>query len=217
MEMSKRMVLCGVMVLVSRGTITQQMVGSAYILFYMLMEAQATPFQDIGDDLLASASNFALALISLSCVCFKFGAMSETLLQGGIVPADQLEDLIVDSTRLSYVLVGALFSALVVSSLVFFSQYQRERVRMKQEQKASKLRRLRYKEDQTEVDVPRIAKGNFHTFLSHVWATGQDEMRIVKQRLLEMMPDLRVFLDVDDVSQRQVSNTRIVLHAPNSL
>ena len=26
---------------------------------------------------------------------------------------------------------------------------------------------------------------------------GQDQMRIVKQRLLEMIPDLRIFLDVD--------------------
>ena len=28
--------------------------------------------------------------------------------------------------------------------------------------------------------------GAYHTFLSHVWGTGQDQMRIVKQRLLEM-------------------------------
>ena len=33
--------------------------------------------------------------------------------------------------------------------------------------------------------------------LSHNWAQGQDEMRIVKTRLLELMPDLSVFLDVD--------------------
>ena len=32
-----------------------------------------------------------------------------------------------------------------------------------------------------------------------VWSTGQDQMRVVKQRLLEMMPDLSVFLDVDDL------------------
>ena len=28
---------------------------------------------------------------------------------------------------------------------------------------------------------------------------GQDQMRVIKQRLLEMVPDLRVFLDVDDL------------------
>ena len=32
-----------------------------------------------------------------------------------------------------------------------------------------------------------------------VWSTGQDQMRIVKQRLVEMVPELAVFLDVDDM------------------
>ena len=44
-------------------------------------------------------------------------------------------------------------------------------------------------------------KPYFHVFLSHVWGTGQDQMRIVKQRLLEMIPDLKVFLDVDDLEE----------------
>ena len=30
-------------------------------------------------------------------------------------------------------------------------------------------------------------------------ALGQDQMRIVKQRLLEMIPELSIFLDVDDL------------------
>ena len=32
-----------------------------------------------------------------------------------------------------------------------------------------------------------------------VWGTGQDQMRLVKTRLLQMMPDACVFLDVDDL------------------
>jgi len=50
-----------------------------------------------------------------------------------------------------------------------------------------------------EVPAPLIDEGWFHIFLSHVWATGQDQMRIIKQRLQEMIPELRVFLDVDDL------------------
>ena len=33
------------------------------------------------------------------------------------------------------------------------------------------------------------------------WGAGQDQMRIVKQRLLEMIPDLKAFLDVDDLEE----------------
>ena len=40
---------------------------------------------------------------------------------------------------------------------------------------------------------------HYHLFLSHQWHSGQDVMRIVKQRLLEMIPDASVFLDVDDL------------------
>ena len=28
------------------------------------------------------------------------------------------------------------------------------------------------------------------------WLQGQDQMRVIKQRLMEMLPDLSVFLDV---------------------
>ena len=77
--------------------------------------------------------------------------------------------------------------------------------RVRREARASKARRLRYKSDSQEVHPPELPissfKKHFHTFLSHVWGTGQDQMRIVKQRLVEMIPDLVVFLDVDDLKE----------------
>jgi len=57
-------------------------------------------------------------------------------------------------------------------------------------------RRLRYR-DGSEVQAPRLGNGEFHLFLSHVWASGQDQMRICKKGLLELVPELRIFLDVD--------------------
>ena len=63
-------------------------------------------------------------------------------------------------------------------------------------------RRLRYV-DNDALALPRALEGDekWNLFLSHVWSTGQDQMRVVKQRLLEMMPDLRIFLDVDDLEE----------------
>ena len=41
-----------------------------------------------------------------------------------------------------------------------------------------------------------VGGGHFHLFLSHCWADGgQDAMRIVKQRLKEMIPEVKVFLE----------------------
>ena len=36
----------------------------------------------------------------------------------------------------------------------------------------------------------------WHLFLSHNWAQGQSDVHIIKRRLLEMLPSVRVFLDV---------------------
>ena len=98
---------------------------------------------------------------------------------------------------------------------------------MEAEDRANKARRLRYKTSTKEVEMHTIADEHFHTFLSHVWrqapgfqhgsleekrnhllaeltlllddcSMGQDQMRIVKQRLVEMLPFIRVFLDVDE-------------------
>ena len=36
---------------------------------------------------------------------------------------------------------------------------------------------------------------SWHLFLSHIWSTGQDQMRVIKQRLVEMLPEILVFLE----------------------
>ena len=47
---------------------------------------------------------------------------------------------------------------------------------------------------------PQAGGDTFHIFLSHTWSFGQDQMRIVKQRMLELLPGIRIFLDVDDLA-----------------
>ena len=51
-------------------------------------------------------------------------------------------------------------------------------------------------------DVPQLqlSEGHrYHTFLSHIWRTGQDQVRVIKSQLLLLMPGIKVFLDVDDL------------------
>ena len=43
--------------------------------------------------------------------------------------------------------------------------------------------------------------GRFHIFLSHVWGSGQDQMRVGEQLPIEMLPDVACFLDVDDLAE----------------
>ena len=64
--------------------------------------------------------------------------------------------------------------------------------------RTASTRRLRYADtDEPTLPQPLEKVEKFHLFLSHSWVSGQDIMRAVKQRLLEMMPTLSIFLDVD--------------------
>ena len=58
--------------------------------------------------------------------------------------------------------------------------------------------RLRYaRNDALARASPLAANAHYHLFLSHTWATGQEQMAILRSQLLLMLPDLKIFLDVD--------------------
>ena len=73
------------------------------------------------------------------------------------------------------------------------------------------VRGLRLKGSGKAVALAPSAPGRYHVFLSHAWVTGQDQMRVVKQRLLDILPMVHVFLDVDD-GQRRVGKGAEVLN-----
>ena len=116
-------------------------------------------------------------------------------------------------------MIASMLGSLILAAVLTVLQAAEEKRRADQAALSAKARRLRYVTSGKEViirpPVPQACTptsfaatykmgavtGAFHIFLSHVWSTGQDQMRIVKQRLLEMLPDIRVFLDVDDLKE----------------
>lgn len=107
---------------------------------------------------------------------------------------EQHEDFVLLHRPLVVVLVLSVVGSLILSAVlvtVQAGQYARE---LLAKQRAERARRLRWCSTDADVLAPSIASGEYHLFLSHVWGSGQDQMRIVKQRLLEMIPDLSIFL-----------------------
>lgn len=41
---------------------------------------------------------------------------------------------------------------------------------------------------------------SFHLFLSHIWSSGQDQVKVIKSQLRMLLPGIQVFLDVDDLT-----------------
>ena len=50
--------------------------------------------------------------------------------------------------------------------------------------------------------VTLAAEHKYHTFVSHVWTTGQDQSAVIKRQLLLLMPTAKVFLDVSYICAR---------------
>lgn len=65
--------------------------------------------------------------------------------------------------------------------------------------RAASVQRLRYTTDGSEVDPPNIQRDEYHLFLSHTWLQGDETMRTIKLRLVEMMPSAKIFLDKDNL------------------
>ena len=124
---------------------------------------------------------------------------------------------VVDTRVLSFISIATITSALASASALFVVQIAAEGARLRREALSSSARRLRLIATKLEVFVQPLEEGHYNTFLSHVWGTGQgaphlnhawtrahmtpeltshichlpcaDQMRIVKQKLLEMAPE----------------------------
>jgi len=217
-EMLRRFVLVGLMVLV-QGSL-QLLVGTLLSAAFLLFQVQASPYKEMSDDFLASSSSFCLVAAFLASSAFK---QYEFFGQRDIHDSMSIEQhamYVLNQSVLTVIMLASVLGVLVLSFVLYVVQCMNEHKRRHREALAAKARRLRYKADNTLVIVPVLPSSTtakrFHLFLSHVWGTGQDQMRVVKQRLLEMIPDLSIFLDVDDLEiigdlERYLDRTSTVL------
>ena len=197
-EMLRRFVLVGCMVL-AQGSMLQLVMGTLLSAIFLLVQVQASPYSEIADDYLASASSFGLVAFFLCSIAFKVESLVGLEDIASKMSIEQESYYSVNQALLILTMFACVVGAFVFSSVLFIVQVAIEGRKRRREALASKARRLRYKADNREVCPPELStsspKKHYHTFLSHVWGTGQDQMRIVKQRLLEMIPDLVVFLE----------------------
>ena len=199
MEMGRRLVLVGIFVLIERGSIMQLVIGTAFCAIYLLLKMQVGPYKETSDDCLANGSSFALLMVFLCCIIFKVGTLTELENVQHIMSREQESDFYIPTLPLTIVLSASIIGTLVASFVVLSVQLVRERERMAREARAAKMRRLRYRADGSEVDVPPITKGVptfFHIFLSHVWGYA------CRPRTLRAVAHSRLSSDID-ASRRQ--------------
>ena len=80
--------------------------------------------------------------------------------------------------------------------------------------KDKSLPRVMHQHSKRDAKLLRLVEGQrHHLFLSHVWKTGQDQARVIKQLLKEVLPGIRVFLDVDELTDLSLLEHEIAASA----
>jgi len=200
--MVRRLTLVGLLVL-AQGTLLQLLMGTFLAALFLLLQVQVSPYTSLADDFVASAASFALVIVFLCALSFKLYEFVGLPDIEGKMSDEQQSYYIINQLTVTIIMLCSILGTIIASALTLFIQVGVEVERSRRMARASRARRLRYKVSHDEVHAPALegTHQQYHTFLSHVWGTGQDQMRIVKQRLLEMIPDLVIFLDVDDLEE----------------
>lgn len=192
----------------------QLVLATLTTVFFLVAQLLAMPYRAAADNFLALGCNTCLSLLFLGSILFQYSSLIDSPnLQ--LIMGDEQEDIYsMDERAVTILLFLCAVGTLIVCAFILTIQVYVDIKRRQRDERAAKARRLRHKVDGSEVLLPLpvpmaprptdfeptykmgAVSGLFHIFLSHVWSTGQDQMRIVKQRLLEMIPDVIVFLDV---------------------
>uniref|UniRef100_A0A7S4JF41 TIR domain-containing protein n=1 Tax=Prymnesium polylepis TaxID=72548 RepID=A0A7S4JF41_9EUKA len=179
----------------------QLVIGITLAAAFLLVQVQAQPFINMSDDLFSSSLGFCTVIIFLCAYAFKNAALTGLASIQDKMSLEQRTLYVIDQGLLTAISFITVIGAIIVGGCIFVVQFLAEVARLKREALKDRRRRLRYVSTGKEVEVPALTDGEFHLFLSHVWGSGQDQMRVVKQRLVEMLPTSKNFLDVDDLDE----------------
>ena len=187
LEAWKKLFLVGFAVLIDPGTIVQLIIAFLFSLVFLLLVSVAMPFKDDGDDYFAKACSFALTSVFFFCVILKVDVLTEAV---DDVLSAQLRhafgyDAAVVTVGMVVSIVGSLLLALMMAAHQLVAAAREPIVKLVATKAAPEL---------------SLAKGSiWHMFLSHIWGTGQDQCATIKRQLCLLLPDVRIFLDVDDL------------------
>ena len=197
----KKLALTGFLFLVPQDLVFLRLVAALLVcITYLVLLLHAKPYRSPTTAMVAVGINVTLVFLFLTAVLIQIA---------NVATPHQRFDLFgpVDIFWLTVTLL--LFNlAVVVCAIALVLQQVRSALHQAQ------CSWVRYT-DGEEVRLSLATGLEYHLFLSHSWATGQDQMRIIKERLNMLLPGTRVFLDVDEDGSAISSGSH--LHSPRKL
>jgi len=179
MEMLRKFLLVGVMVLVNPGTIQQISMGTIFCATYLIVQLKAAPYHHRTNGFLADASSFSLLMFYFCCTVYKFDALTSSSLQ----------DFMSGEQQRNYITPGATFSVVLVLSVLGSLLFAAMLVAI---QAAAEVRRMLKRPTRADMIIPTcqwyMKPGqDYSCFLSHYKAEAGAEARYIKDSLDKML------------------------------
>ena len=170
----EKLVLTGFLALVDPGSWMQLFIGALLAFFAFALQARVAPYRTPSDNLFAFLSSLSLVAVFQGSLSLHAYGMANEL------------DLDADSTAELGLLFAATLLVLLAAVLFFVAELRRAR-EILLVQATRQPPALTLAMDKT-----------WHAFLSHNWA-NQDVAATIKRQLQLLLPDVCIFLDVDNL------------------
>ena len=190
---SQKLVLVGFLVLTTfhPGSLTQLVLGLVAALLFAVAQMQFQPYRTRNDNFLATVCNLSIVSFFMMSVLYRvfelttdFESVAEQL-TGTWANRRFVVSLEFITITMVLSLVCGLLLLILLHAGALLDQHRAEV--------------FRWRLDASQVLPPHLQRGQFHTFLSHNWASGQDQSRAIKTQLTALCPGIKVWLDVDNM------------------
>ena len=210
-EAARKVTITGFLALVDPGSLLKLYLGVVVALCILILQMYASPYQTLSDNFLSMISASSLVLTMIASLGIQLTELTPELSALGA------EQTGLNSNALPLIIVVLVVSALavLVVALLMFAQQLRAAWHLPFARWASDglvatprtMRRARTSKQSAggshsaEKTASTAEIGDqYHAFVSHQWGQGQDQARAIKAQLTALVPNLQIFLDVDDLT-----------------
>ena len=147
------------------GSFIQLMLGMTLVLVFTVVQMQVQPYRSKRDNLLATTCSVSLFSFFLGSVLYRFHELTTGFdaVSAQLTSSWASKRFTISFELISALLIVSLFgSVFMIVALEFLDFFAPNRTEV-----------FRWQLDDSQVIPPLLTAEQFHTFLSHNWATGQ--------------------------------------------
>uniref|UniRef100_A0A7S2NAQ7 TIR domain-containing protein n=1 Tax=Haptolina brevifila TaxID=156173 RepID=A0A7S2NAQ7_9EUKA len=213
LEIARKLYIVGFAVFNEPGSLRQLIVSIIVAIAILMVLVRANPWRSELAGYLSLISHTATIFTLLVCIVLRTEAIVEVLREND-VQSSLWKFLDFQQGTLSPLLFGSSLAVLAFFGLFSLRQASLVQVMPRIVYKGGRLLKEDVKGEAAHLkDLDK--RKTYHVFISHVWKSGQDAARAIKQLLKEVLPGVVVFLDVDDLAdsgalESYVNETHVV-------